>query len=182
MFLTVDWRPTFKLHALVSFVLTLTFGILSAIENATIRKNVGINNSLYTLSLIACILAWCALPCLAHVLYCCFWNTFVKRFERKDVTYFVSLASLFLTSLAFALWLNSGPSTVPMSPIMSNWIHGLFVAGSVFAFVATISYLFGIINDGDLLDLYSGIASVALLIFAIGALAVLDDNRGKINS
>jgi hypothetical protein len=182
MFFTVDWRPTFKLHALVSFVLTLTFGILSAIENATIRKNVGINNSLYTLSLIACILAWCALPCLAHVLYCCFWNTFVKRFERKDVTYFVSLASLFLTSLAFALWLNSGPSTVPMSPIMSNWIHGLFVAGSVFAFVATISYLFGIINDGDLLDLYSGIASVALLIFAIGALAVLDDNRGKINS
>jgi hypothetical protein len=65
---------------------------------------------------------------------------------------------------------------------MSNWIHGLFVAASVFAFVATISYLFGIINDGDLLDLYSGIASVALLIFAIGALAVLDDNRGKINS
>jgi hypothetical protein len=63
---------------------------------------------------------------------------------------------------------------------MTNWVHGLFIAGSMFALVASISYLFNIISDGAILELYAGIASVALLIFAIGGLALLGDDKGKI--
>ncbi|CBY18585.1 unnamed protein product [Oikopleura dioica] len=176
MFLSNDWRLTFKLHAFLSFCLCMIFGILSAIENAAIREDTKIDNSLYTLSLVACILAWCALICLGQVLYCCFWSTFVKRFEKRDFTFFVSIASFFLSCLAFALWLNSS-TLVALSPIMSNWVHGLFIAGTMFALVASISYLFGIISDGAILDLYAGIASITLLIFAIGGLALLPDNE-----
>jgi hypothetical protein len=50
----------------------------------------------------------------------------------------------------------------------------------MFALVASISYLFNIISDGAILELYAGIASVALLIFAIGGLALLGDDKGKI--
>ena len=101
----------------------------------------------------------------------------MKRFEKKDATFFVTIASFFLSCLAFALWLNS--STVALSPIMTNWVHGLFIAGSMFALVASISYLFDIISDGAVLELYAGIGSVALLIFAIGGLALLGDNQGQ---
>jgi len=103
----------------------------------------------------------------------------VKRFEKRDFTFFVSIASFFLSCLAFALWLNSS-TLVALSPIMSNWVHGLFIAGTMFALVASISYLFGIISDGAILELYAGIASITLLIFAIGGLALLPDNEGKI--
>ena len=75
MFLGNDWRLTFKVHAFLSFCLTLVFGILSAIENDAVRKDATVPDSRYTLSLVACILAWCVLICLGHVLYCCFWNT-----------------------------------------------------------------------------------------------------------
>ena len=71
MFFGTDWRFTFKLHALLSFAVTLTFAILSAEENADFAKTAA---GVQALSLAACILAWCAVVCLTHVLYVCFWN------------------------------------------------------------------------------------------------------------
>ena len=67
MFFGNDWRFTLKLHALLSFAVTLSFAILSAQENAEAT-------TVQALSVAACVLAWCAVVCLTHVLYVCFWN------------------------------------------------------------------------------------------------------------
>jgi len=168
MFFGNDWRFTFKFHALLAFALTLTFGILSAKENAE-------DGTTEALSIAACVLAWCSVVCLSHVLYCCFSNMFAKRWEKKDYAWFATVVSFFLTILSFILWLNSG--TVNMQPIMSNWVHGLFIAGTCFALVASLSYFLGIVNDGDLLDLYSGIGFLSLTIFWIAAVAITPDNQ-----
>lgn len=167
MFFGNDWRFTFKLHALITFAVTLTFAILSAQENAE-------DGTTEKLSIAACVIAWCSVVCLSHVLWCCFANMFIKRWEKKDYTWFATVVSFFLTILSFILWLNSG--TTSMTPIMVNWIHGLFIAGTCFALVASLSYFLGIVKDGDLLDLYSGIGFLSLTIFWIAAVAVTPDN------
>jgi len=168
MFFGNNWRFTFKFHALLAFAVTLTFAILSAKENDK-------DGTTEALSIAACVLAWCSLVCLSHVIYCCFSNMFIKRWEKKDFAWFATVISFFLTILSFVLWLNSG--TINMQPIMSNWVHGLFIAGTCFALVASLSYFLGIVNDGDLLDLYSGIGFLALTIFWIAAVAITPDNQ-----
>merc|ERR1712037_1043280 len=102
-------------------------------------------------------------------------NMFAKRWEKKDYAWIATVISFFFTILYFILWLNSG--TVNMQPIMSNWVHGLFIAGTCFALVASLSYFLGIVNDGDLLDLYSGIGFLSLTIFWIAAVAIVPDNQ-----
>jgi len=67
MFFGNDWRFTFKLHALITFAVTLTFAILSAQENAE-------DGTTEKLSIAACVIAWCSVVCLSHVLWCCFAN------------------------------------------------------------------------------------------------------------
>ena len=84
LFTNKKWFNTFRLFAVVSFLLTLAFAILSAIENEEIRRNLSdaqlknINNH----SLAACILAFLALIPLTHVLWCCF---FARKPRKRKV-------------------------------------------------------------------------------------------------
>jgi len=165
MFFGNDWRFTFKIHAFIALAVTLTFAILSAKENAEDGTTEGH-------SITACVLAWCSVVCLSHVLWCCFFNMFVKRWVKKDFSWFATVISFFLTIISFILWLNSSGT---VQPIMYNWVHGLEIAGTCFAAVASLSYFLGLIKDGDLLDLYTGIAFLSLTIFWIAAVAIIPD-------
>ena len=81
LFTNKNWLNTFTLFAVVTFVLTLTFAIMSAVENEELRTR-WTNDAKHSLA--ACIISFLALGPQFHVLYCCFF-VHEKKVEAPPV-------------------------------------------------------------------------------------------------
>ena len=110
---------------MVSFALTLTFGILSAIEHERVRRNLtsAQRKALDDRSLAACILAFLALIPLAHVLICCFICRKKKVHVQKpeyDITVVVEGSDSFNQTVAMNGMIDGGEAFTATQQLMNT--------------------------------------------------------------
>ena len=131
LFTNKRWHNTLKLFTIVTPILTLTYGILAAIEEEKKRRNLSSDllKKLDNKSLAACILAFLALAPLAHVIHCVFFRrkkVVPVRLPEYDITVVVEGSDSFNHTVAMDGKIDGGEGFTATQMLMqSDLLPGL---------------------------------------------------------